>query len=293
LLERRRLYVEQSKVLVAIVSKDKAKSLGIPFTDIRQALQEQFNIYIKHALTIYPSLYELQKVDGIKYIYNKETNRSSSINIDQSNDKLMEILAEHIPHDLSILGGKPDNIILLASITLFPVGWKPSERVGYDIKQLHRSGWVPEWAKNIGTNNIRNFASGQHVVFDKTKKNMSLMRTSIFVDRVGSLVSTIKNPYPVPLKSDIGVTKGYRISDLRVRRELQTFIPLLGGEFVSFGVHTFEIPFFALNIEELRWIVKWATKDNSTIIYHDVPSWLPVLNKYIIERERNIKKIIN
>jgi len=83
-------------------------------------------------------------------IHNKATGESFSLLGGPGNPNPLEIAARLAMEDFNILMKDPsdEQYHLMASATLFPVGWKLQERIGGSMAALHNP--VPNWQQKLG-----------------------------------------------------------------------------------------------------------------------------------------------
>src|SRR5664279_4781269 len=106
--------------------------------------------------------------------------------------------------------------------------------------KLH--GIAPGWQVN------EVYSKGLSKIFDDITSDILKIRSNLFVINTPNLYLPDHEPN-LPLISDIGVKAGYRLKDLYLRRELQTFFRLPKSGHIVFTVRTFIQPLSTLSIE--------------------------------------------
>jgi len=246
------------------------------------ACREAFRYILGYILIKYPYVFELIERDDKVYLCNRITKGKYRIdNFATTNpNRLLKILCHSIQEDINIIGLDKDHYRLIATLTTCPVGWDPKKRIGETIVELHRNapGWEMgegKYAKNI-TSAISNRICGDILV----------KRANLFIFNTNKFFLLEYNP-AVPTYKDIGNKPGFRFSDLHLRREYQSFVRLPETSTILFTVKTYIEPMINLSLPELLEIQKLVSGwGPSEINYHKSSSWLPVLNRYI--QERNI-----
>ena len=234
------------------------------------ACKEVFNLIVKYLIKVYSDYFVIIEKENNKIIYNKLTKEFFHLNTNTPLEDACRLIME----DLNILiKNDKGTYILVASATMFPVGWAVNERIGYNLKQLHPN--VPQWdgqLKNIVAN-----------IFDKKIVGDTVhTRYGIFVQNTPELFQPRPLNLRKPLESEIENVEGFRFKDIHIRRERQNFIRLLQSDAILFTVRTFVDSIIDLQKKELigfhTMVSNW---DNNTKKYKEVFSWGPVLDKYL------------
>lgn len=239
------------------------------------AIRELFSYVIRYIANKYPGVISLRVTKGIYRINNRHLGKIYFVNVAQENGfKLLTILSECVPIDFTILHRVDGVYYVIASNSLFSINWQVSDRLGFDIIKLHGTspGWQPgELMYNKYVWFFDNYVSSGKIT----------RRVNIFVVNTPDLFLPVHKPR-VPLDSEIGNTEGYRLQDLFLRRELQTFHLLPISGLIVFGVQTFTQRLDTLSYSELLEVRNYVSKwDDYTANYHDRDTWLPVIDKYL------------
>jgi hypothetical protein len=112
-----------------------------------EACHEVLALVVNFLSTRYPQHFTISDTSSGPIIHNHLTKESFQIGCDCRN--ALEIASQLAMEDFNILVKNPEtgDHHLMASVTLFPAGWKLQERIGFSMAQLH--GPVPEWKKNL------------------------------------------------------------------------------------------------------------------------------------------------
>lgn len=241
----------------------------------REACKELFHYVMVYISNKYPHVFKIVIKDNSYKIHNIITNKQFKINnINKARtNNLLAIISQCVLEDFSIIVKINGNYNIMASLSLFSINWKVSERLGYDMIKLH--GIAPGWQVN------EIYSRAYTKVFDDITSNILKVRSNLFVINTHELYLP-NHEVKSPLSMDIGVKLGYRLKDLYLRRELQTFFRLPKSGHIVFSVRTFIEPLSTLSINDLKYLESSALKYNYEVsIYHKADSWLPVLTKYL------------
>lgn len=180
-----------------------------------------------------------------------------------------------ITQDVNILlNFKDKDPMLIGSLTLYSVGWKPKERINFSLSKLHAN--VPGWKENK--------SSGARKVFSDLFNNKVSYsyRTNLFVQVYSKLTIVNRDDYIKTFKKRIF------FKSLYLRREYQVFTPV-SDDIVLFTVETHIVPLTSLNLNELKDIYFYFNKlkPNTYGFYHDFNIWGPTLAKHIKKLEKS------
>lgn len=116
----------------------------LPGTEL--ACTEALKLVVDFLVSHYPETFILEGSGNTSCIRNEATKESFSL-IDVANP--LEVAARLAMEDFSILVKDPsdEQYHLMASATLFPVGWKLQERIGGTMTVLHKP--VPQWQEKL------------------------------------------------------------------------------------------------------------------------------------------------
>jgi hypothetical protein len=113
----------------------------------REACHEVLALVVDFLTARYPQHFTLSHTSSGPVIHNHLTNESFQIGDDCKNP--LEIASQLAMEDFNVLikDSETGDHHLMASVTLFPAGWKLKERIGFSMAKLHAP--VPEWKKNL------------------------------------------------------------------------------------------------------------------------------------------------
>jgi len=246
------------------------------------ACRETFKYILAFILKKYPYVFNIKCYNGKSYLCNKIT--KSNYRIDDlltcNPTRLLKIICNSIQEDINIIQKIGEEYCLTATLTTCPVGWDPKERIGETMEILHRD--APGWERGKGA-----YAKGITSSLDKIVVGEAIVkRANLFIFNTDKHFILEYNP-SIPSAADIGNKAGFRYIDLYLRREYQTFIRLPESYAILFTVKTYMEPIIDLSLPELIEIQELVSDwKPSQINYHFRDSWLPVLNKYILERQK-------
>lgn len=268
-----RKYKEFIQARSKILSTNKHNVIGY-MDSSHNACRELFIYVITYVSEKYPRVFTLTVRNNFYTIFNKATNKLYTVDVLQENVlKLWTILSECVPTDFTILQKINGVYYVIASNSLFAINWQVSDRWGFDVIKLH--GTAPGWQP--GEMHYKNYVS----FFDKVNSGQIFKRVNLFVINTPKLFIPTHKPR-TPLSGEIGNTVGYRLEDLYLRRELQTFHLLPISNLIVFGVQTFVQRLDTLTNPELLHIKEYVCNWNDyTANYHDRGTWLPVIIKYL------------
>ena len=274
-------YLDFHKIRKQLIANKKSDVIQcLPDTD--KSCKQAVDLICKYLMAKYPFMFVL-KNDSI---CNKITGESFNLN---TNKNYLEIAATLATEDFNILRKyATGKYHLVASATLFPVGWSLKQKIGYPIEELHRP--VPKWSDKINKDKELKFADIVQNLFDKLVDDRVIERHGTFLQNFPDLFLNKVPSFKEPSLEDIEVTQGFRFQDILIRRERQSLMRLPETGDILFTVRTYIEPMINLDDEELISFskeVKLWDKDN--LNYKGVKCWGPVLERYTSVRT-NINK---
>lgn len=241
----------------------------------KSAVSELFYMVIWNVKKHHKALYIVEIVDIV--IFNVTfipTNTHYTVNIaEDKSEHILAVLSVLVPVDFTLIERGPNTFNIEATNSLYAINWIPSKRIGKDLISVH--GDAPGWQKG------EEYYNKYYIYLSQIRSDIIHKRQNFFVLNTNKSYLPVHNPR-VPLITDIGYTVGYRLQDLYLRRELQTFHLLPVSGFILFTVQTFMIKLDTLSHSELIALVSIVKGwDENTAKYHGRDTWLPVIVKYL------------
>ncbi|KAI9878527.1 MAG: hypothetical protein M1830_000661 [Pleopsidium flavum] len=143
-------YTYEHKIRADILSSKKTKVFRcLPGSE--DACAEVLNLVVNFLIRKHPAMFKIvEGIDKVKSIKNTETGEVFSLQRPFYGMEPLEVVARLVSEDVNVLMKRHNQgeHCLVASASLFPVGWSVEDRIGWPVSQLH--GTVPLWQEKIG-----------------------------------------------------------------------------------------------------------------------------------------------
>ncbi|KAL1963663.1 hypothetical protein VTN77DRAFT_7984 [Rasamsonia byssochlamydoides] len=237
-------YMKEHQVRDALL-RDERENVFQCLPESREACAEALEEVTKFLCERFPSMFEKKKRGSETVIHNKKTGETFVFGGKSNTMEPLEIAVRLTMEDLSILMKNDDGeYYLAASASLFPVGWRVQDRIGWTISQLH--GPVPQWHEKIG-HSVNKFMC-------RLTPESPMERSNYFLEirQPGEdLSSTLFRPDGL-MEQDVSPLA----DDILIRRERQTFRRLPRTGALVFSVKTTLTTLSELPLQEVQNLAK-------------------------------------